>query len=192
MISDKLKCIFIHTNKCAGESIEQAILGRVDTNYRGIPYFGSPQKHWNLRQYFRHHPLKTVRYFKFSVVRNPWDRVFSWTKFRDKWLERDTIKTTLQERMLYDFSHAEGFNIFTYEKMFYFPLKIIKVDYIMRFENLERDFEILCDKLNIERFKLPHLNKTEKIDYRKFYTQKLKALVEKRFQWDIEHFGYKF
>ena len=57
------RAIFIHIPKTAGSSVAQALFG----GSRHVPYF----------EYERINPRKFKRFFKFSFVRNPWDRLVS-------------------------------------------------------------------------------------------------------------------
>jgi hypothetical protein len=66
------------------------------------------------------------------------------------------------------------------------------VDFIGKLENLDQDFKKICNKIGIEA-ELPHKNKSKrKRDYRKYYTEETKKLVEKAFREDIELFYYEF
>lgn len=86
MISDEFKCIFVHINKTAGSSIEvffeEYPRAQHVVTTKCIEEYG--RRKWN-------------RYFKFSIVRNPWDRLLSWYL----WVERDTF--------LYDWSSSTPF-----------------------------------------------------------------------------------
>ena len=67
------------------------------------------------------------------------------------------------------------------------------VDFIGRFENLEKDFDFVLNKLNIKKnIELPHFNKTKHKHYSEYYTEETRKLVEKRYRKDIKMFGYKF
>lgn len=66
------------------------------------------------------------------------------------------------------------------------------IDYILRFENLENNFNSFCKKNNIDA-KLPHKNKSNRsIGYRQYYSEQLKDKVAKFSQRDLEYFGYKW
>ena len=67
----------------------------------------------------------------------------------------------------------------------------ILVDYIGRFENLQADFEKICQRININA-KLPHLKKSEHDDYHQYYSKKTAKVIEDVFREDIELFGYSF
>jgi len=58
-------------------------------------------------------------------------------------------------------------------------------------EHLSEDFKKLAVIIGVKK-KLPHLNKTKKKNYRKYYDRESKAIVEKWFKGDIERFSYTF
>lgn len=63
---DRHKCIFVHIPKCAGISIGRALFGSYDGNHMGIPTY---QVIYSKQDF--------DAYFKFTCVRNPWDRLVS-------------------------------------------------------------------------------------------------------------------
>ena len=62
------------------------------------------------------------------------------------------------------------------------------VDYVGRFECLERDWDMLMEKFGLPQ--LPHQNRSRHVDYRQAYTPQLAAIAAKRYARDIELFGY--
>jgi hypothetical protein len=69
----------------------------------------------------------------------------------------------------------------------------IIVDFVGRFENLQADFDTVCDEINLERQDLHHENRSRHDDtYRSYYDDETKAIVEDCFKADIEYFGYEF
>ena len=74
-----------------------------------------------------------------------------------------------------------------------YPL-IDGVDYLMRYEHLEADFNQILNRVGIEEFvPLPHTNKTPgKKSYRKQYTPAARAIVERELAEELAMFGYTF
>ena len=71
MISKNLKCIYIHIPKTGGMSIESMLgedLKKIHQSSIKIKH-GTP-KEWKYSKYWEY-------YYKFTFVRNPWDRVVS-------------------------------------------------------------------------------------------------------------------
>ena len=71
--------------------------------------------------------------------------------------------------------------------------KKISVDYICRFENLEEDFRFVAKnhlKLKFEVF--PHLLKTDRKPYERYYDNRTRKMVKEFFRDDIENFNYSF
>jgi len=67
----------------------------------------------------------------------------------------------------------------------------IPIDFIGKFENLESDFQKLTKILGINA-ELPHLTRTDHKNYRYYYNEMTKKIVEKIYSKDISIFDYKF
>jgi len=66
------------------------------------------------------------------------------------------------------------------------------VDYIGRFENLQSDFDEICEKLDIPGSTLPHINSTKRQkDWRSYYTDDTFLKVAEFYIDDIVRFGYE-
>ncbi|MFP4354891.1 MAG: sulfotransferase family 2 domain-containing protein [Phycisphaerae bacterium] len=70
---DKYRCIFVHIPKAAGVSVCQTLFGNLAGGHDTIEKY---QKVFSWSDY--------KRYFKFTFVRNPWDRLASAYRFLRK------------------------------------------------------------------------------------------------------------
>ena len=136
-------------------------------------------------------------YFKFSFVRNPWDRWLSWYSFLVK-ANKKTNDIRLEE-----FEHfleetlveKKGIDAYFHINQIDFlknQAGHIIVDHIGRFEQFEIELQSIFSKLDLPLKEIPLINESFKKDYRLFYTPKSKALVEEYCAEDIRYFDYRF
>lgn len=125
-------------------------------------------------------------YFIFSFARNPWDRMVSVSSYFkiqfdgfiqnfDKHLESTELKLHSLPIYLYTYCNGNKF-----------------VDFIGRFETLQKDFEKICDKIEIKRTILPHTRKSIHNHYSEYYNDETRRLVADLYSEDIKNFGYEF
>lgn len=186
MICHNKKILFIHCEKCGGETIEHVIFGKADVGFnKKRPWEGSPQKHWNYKQYLTSIGAeKCSKYFKFSFVRNPWSRVISRISYRNKVLNRNL-------KISKDIIIKEHFMNTPYINML-FHNNTNCMDFIGKFEKFQSDFNQLCQKIGIPRQELPHKNKTKHKHYTEYYDDETREIVAEKYAKDIEYFGYEF
>ena len=134
----------------------------------------------------------------FTVIRNPWDRfISSWEyckyKSRTRYFKDKSIKDILLnpptlEDDWFSYWHLTK----TQSSTMKFKNKIIGKDYVIRFENLQEDFNKLCDKIGYERMELPHLNKTKHKEYWEYFDPETNDIFMERYGDDVENLGYTF
>ena len=198
MIDDKHKFIFIHIPKTGGTSIELTFKKRIKGSH----------KHLTLFDYENELKTEIEKYFVFSVIRNPWDRLVSYWKYRqgkphapidgklnefDKWLkfisslDLNNLNGKTARGNIPDFRMGLDlqFNSLLNKK------NEINVN-LIRFENLQEDFNTICDKIGIPQQQLPHKNATKHKHYTEYYDDETREIVAEKYAKDIENFGYEF
>jgi hypothetical protein len=190
---DEKKAIFVHIPKCAGISVCKSLFGNLGGG------------HNTLEQYtYIFSPKELSSYFKFTFVRNPWDRLVSAYHFLQKggisnedkhffdvhlakykdfddfvinWINKENIMRGLHFRPQWSF---------IYDKR-----QKITVDFIGKFEDIDKDFNFVCQKLGVDII-IEKTNVTERRPYQKYYSEETKEIVRNVYQRDIEEFGYIF
>jgi chondroitin 4-sulfotransferase 11 len=186
-------CIFIHIQKTAGKSIRQALGLKKSAKHK----FAQQRRdecsvdEWN-------------NTFKFTFVRNPWDRLISCYMYRTQG-GNGTVEDRERARLYPDnftefCDNIDAFISLPNESMFIPQYRWISdekdnllVDFVGKVENIEADFQHVCNELGIKRHvKLPHINKSVHGDYREYYNKNTQLIIAKVYEKDIERFGYTF
>lgn len=202
MISHKYKCIFIHIPRTGGSSIEKWMVG-----YNWFKHYPST-KHIFASQAKEIYKDYWDDYFKFSFVRNPWDRMVSCIKMKG------FFKVKVNKNNIIDLSG--------YKKQFGYPLTIEndyrfynrgkvldnnkhiencvygnfldeELDFVGKYENLKEDIAFIKDKLGIKTPFKEHASKSPKRKpYNKYYNENVKKEVENIYYHDIVNYNYEF
>lgn len=189
------KCIFVHIPKCAGISLAQTLFGHCVPHSTITDYqimFGAD---------------KFNNYFKFTIVRNPWDRLVSAYFFlkgggfdsSDKAIFSPLIE---QYPTFNDFVELLYYNK-EYMKLTHFhpqynwiktPSGKTPIDYIGKLENLDEALKEIYNNLGMDYADKPkQLNASiRKADFREYYTKKTRDMVAELYRKDIKLLGYHF
>ena len=195
---DKNQCIFIHIPKCAGISVEKSLFGDVSGGHITAGKF---------RRIFGETNFK--RYYKFTFVRNPWDRLLSTYNFLNrgginemdkKWADNNLVDVDNFEEFVFKKINPDAvlkwIHLIPQYKFLVHEHGSLQVDFIGYFERLEEDYNRVRDALGIGATLL-HLNqgnisvKSNKY-YRRYYSQEMKEIVQNVYWEDIKFFGYNF
>ncbi|MBX2849572.1 MAG: sulfotransferase family protein [Acidiferrobacterales bacterium] len=208
LISDRKQFIFIHITKTAGTSIRAALQPySIDTPtdkwHSFLRRFDLP-KDYRRFKFPRHAFLSAAdkkipndlyqSYFKFAVVRNPWDRLVS-SYHSDYGLkkERNPNRKYQQPVSFYDYlcKQRQRKN-FQLERIVNLEGDI-DLDFMLRFEQLNSDIEALGNQIGVD-IELPHRNHSlrKKNRYQDYYDQQSKEYVGKFWREEIELLGYQF
>lgn len=145
-------------------------------------------------------PVKCSSYFSFCVIRNPWDRfvsMYSFTKKMELWrLFNLTKEPTFEEfcQIAEDKMNFGATDFFPTQDQNQWLTGGFKIDKILMFENLQEEFSTMLLEKGIEHINpnLPHLNSTDRKNYKIYYNDYCKGLVSEIFKDDISKFDYKF
>jgi len=194
MISFQKRFLFVHIPKTAGNSIQSALrdysedqLVALRKEQDGIERFGLRNPNYKIK---KHSTLGEYRdalgseqfrnLYKFTCVRNPWDRMVSYyftpTQSPETW-DRKRFREIISKAV----SVADYLRLDPGEED-----PFANVDYIMRFENLADDFRTVCETLGISPVTLPRYNRSSREHYSKYYDEELRGLVRMRFAAEIE------
>jgi hypothetical protein len=190
-ISHKHKFVFISVPKTGSTSARMSL-----DEYSDIISVGcsSPYQHHTsatkLKKHFKEVGWNWDEYFKFAFFRNPWDRMVSIYKYLENAhrSHQDFAVDYLKGTKSFKDYIVNG-NHYGLQVDF---LRDISNFYIGKFENLQEDFNFVCDKIGIPRQQLPHKNKSKHKHYTEYYDDETRQIVAKKYAKDIEHFGYKF
>ena len=215
MISHKHKFIFTHINKCAGS----AVIHSLNTSCSDLVRQGNG--HETVLRNMEDCLGEPQEYFKFAFVRNPWDRVLSnyfysikiqWKAANWDFSEVKNLEFKDFVRKIYDktFDWNKTWRLFKSRRResiheSTIPLRWtsaylwlvdsnnnVLTDYIGRFENLQEDFDIICEKIGIPKKQLDWVNKSKHKHYSEYYDDETREIVAKNHKEDIKYFGYKF
>ena len=190
---DRLGAIFVHIPKCAGVSVNKTIFGNLGGAHKTLKDY---------RVIFG--KKKFDSFFKFTIVRNPWDRLVSAFHFLKKggmnWADNEWAMKNISE--FKDFntfvkSWLNEDNIWKYHhfrpQYHYITLngKNIAVDYVGHLESINTDFKIITQKIGIDA-ELGKENTSRREDYQKYYNTETVKIVSEVYKKDIELLGYDY
>ena len=216
IISHKHKFIFIHIPKCAGSTITYSLLNNLyfklprkeDWKYDKLspktaevfqtnPVQGNSA---NLKQhdtfktindYFEKNKLNIDDYFKFSFMRNPWERRISQYQYAKRMAKQTgqdwAIKISLMSFFEFITKRNDSQLNWVCNKK-----NDVAVDFLGSGRNLQQEFNKICKKIGIPHQKLQHKNATEHKHYTEYYDDETRQIIANNCAKDIEYFGYKF
>lgn len=193
IISHKHKFIFVKTFKTAGSSIEKILFNYLDKNdiLTGSDIDGlrslnaKPVRHRSAKWIKEKYPKEWSSYYKFAVDRNPWDVAvswFYWMKHAGR-IQDYTFDTWLKQA---NYDGFKNWNRYTIDN------KVV-VDKVLKYENLKDE---------IKTIPIPYNGELKKVfvksgyrptpDYKKFYNEETKLLIQDNFSEVINLFGYTY
>ncbi|MEI8644243.1 sulfotransferase family 2 domain-containing protein [Pseudoalteromonas sp. Hal040] len=186
---DETKSIFIHIPKAAGTSVSNAL-------------YGGRQGHHTAIAMKKANPRKFKEYYKFSIVRNPWDRIASTYHYLlksphqedRKWAEANIAKYDSFEKFVMHWLSTES--VYTWKHLlpqtfFLNDKKERLIPDVFKLENLNESFEVIKTKVNSSAT-LKHDNKVARVHYSELYTPQMIKHVRSVYRSDVDEFQYEF
>jgi hypothetical protein len=206
LVSYHKKFLFVHIFKTAGTSITDSLarycyrpgstrpsnwMAYLSTNWEKI--HRTPIKKHATALEIRDSLDRDVfeSFFKFTFVRNPWDWQVSLYHYILEHPENRGHEETRKMGNFRNFVLSREGSTFTQTGCLTDADGNLLVDFVGKFENLDRDFGTVCEKAGISAH-LPHINKTQRSGYRDYYDSDTRVLTAKLYAEDIERFGYTF
>lgn len=192
MINHEHKFLFLHLPKTGGTSINKFLNDKFKNNERD---FGHP--------YLSDYGNNLSDYFKFTIVRNPYDRLVSAffymkeyskypadIKFRERWkLKDDTFESFVIEKLPIIVGNKN-----TRPRHFKPQVQFgtAGLDYIGSFTTMQDDMNIICDKIGVEKQDLPHINSSNHKNYSEYYNKELLDIVKTLYFNDFNNYDHLF
>ncbi len=207
LISESHRFLFVKVHKTAGTSITEALrplaLAPSASRFNKLASDLGLGRDWRQRYFRPHAPLRhaervlpapTFRaLYKFAFVRNPWDRLVSWYSFilqdpghrRHRRVGRLPSFEAFVRRELANPRRSQW-------RMLTLSDGRLGLDFVGRFESLERDMAIVCRELGIDCLPLPRTKVSSHRPYQEYYSPALAQLVAESCRREIDEFGYRF
>lgn len=198
MISHQHKCIFVHVPKCGGQSIEHMFLGDLGltwetrgplllrpNEYSGL---GPPRlAHLTALEYVKYHYVSRElfeQYYKFSVVRNPFDRVKSLYRYLgysdavtfNQFVCRHLVDIVENKTEQYWFVRPQAEFIYDEEDR-------LLVDGVFKLERLDQDVTALFARVFLRDQTIPHVNKSSDSLPSTRFTNRIRLLRRGVYSW---------
>jgi len=187
MYNHNKKLVFVHVPRTGGTAIKNSLGG---FRKPGVGY------HENWETIKAANPKAWENYFKFSVVRNPWDRVYSiYSYYKNSPRQRTGVKPRelpdMFEDFVWDLSRYLGILGLNYNQCEYIGDEL---NFVCRFENLRNDFKYMCKLAGVTPVREFERKRESRRDpnYTNVYNSQLEYIVESYFAEDIEKYGYEY
>ena len=181
--------IYIHIPKTAGTSMESiGWVGKGFCKHCGIDYYQ------NMSKITHHEDVDLSKYFKWSFIRDPYTRFMSGLinhVFKGKYVEGFQEQDEVTKFIIQNANRFNEFEILKEAHLYLTIDNIMVMDFLGKYENLQEDFNKVCDRVGVGRTQLPHILKGRHDDYDHLYTPVTREIVANYYKRDFELFDYE-
>lgn len=189
--------IFIHIPKAAGNALIKSLYGQSATGHDPLIRY----KKANSDLYYK--------FVKFSVVRNPWDRMvssFYYLKqggigffdkdFRDEYLNGIDDFSEFIARMMADKKFEKDVMSWVHfvPQVKFLSLDGVKidVDFWVKLEEMPEKFPSVCERLGVQSDGMIKDNSSSRSEYKVYYDDVSREYVGSLYRDDVDILGYEF
>jgi len=173
MISQKHKTIFVHIPKAGGQSIETMFLDNEGLKWddrselllrKKTPPEKGPERlaHLKASEYVAYDYISNSdfnEFYKFSFVRNPYKRVFSFYQFLG-YSKIMSLRSFIENVLPLKIEKSDFFFISQYEYLYSEDGKLL-VDFVGKLETIKKDIKEVINNSGIKNATLLHVNKSK-------------------------------
>jgi hypothetical protein len=206
MICRALRTIFVHIPKTGGQSVTYALLDAIGRKWTDDPDLGimtnrdplkGPEQivHLFADEYVPYGWVSNVEFktfFKFSIVRNPYERLVSEYKFNGAEREGVSFADFVLEYFPGSGMSDRRRHVEPQWRFVCNPSGALIVDQILKFESLAQEMRQLFPRILGRTLILPHINGSrDRREANAFFDARTEAFVWKFYRRDFETFGYQ-
>lgn len=202
---DQKKAVFIWIPKTAGTSLYNCLgatklksIYKVKHRFanKGIVTFG----HMDYPELVKRRYISTQfdeSAYKFTFVRNPYDRAVSLYFYSKKMKKLPANMSFLSFCRTLRENGCEPIGLYNTSGLSQCNPQIrwienIEVDFVGKFESIEKDSQTLFRELGLQDLFLPKLNNIDRANYKKYYCSESKEIVERFYERDFRSFDYQY
>ncbi|MFW8602418.1 sulfotransferase family 2 domain-containing protein [Desulfobacterota bacterium M19] len=191
---DRYRCIFIHIPKAGGVSLASELFGNLGGGHQAIYSY-----------YLVYSPKEFNEYYKFSIVRNPWDRIVSayfflkeggFHEYDRSWFIKNLSMFTDFEDFILHWVTKKNVNSYMHFIPQFEFLTLggnLLVDKVYKIEEMTSVIEDLNGKLGAKLCgHKKNTTKGRKSNYRVYYSDETRKIVADVYKKDIQIFNYTF
>jgi Sulfotransferase family len=218
IVSDRYNLIFIMNPRTGCTATSEMMLQKMDGYW--APAENILDQNGKIKVQSKHTTAKELRAYRlvpadkldsytvFTTVRNPFDSIVSlWTKKRYKYVgaKRTNPKSIVNQIKGYDqdmdFIQNHTFSEWVIEvlgrrkNLTVNTKHVVGTNHVLHFETLQGDFNTMLHDLDItEKFTIEAINKTKnrEPEYRQYYDDDARQLLEDKLASELKEFGYLF
>jgi hypothetical protein len=190
LIDTKLELIFVRNPKTATQAIQNSLFGWTNKRPKHIINLN----HLSVDAIAKKYPEQWKRFYKFTCIRHPVDRIISMFHYLKKYKPR-VVTLSFEDWVKADFPHWEAIWSNEYEagcNIIHQTSYTSGVDFIVRYESLTTDLKILCEQtgLEIPELKIVNSSNRDRNTIPEISNSEVMDILNEKFRMEYQLFGY--